>query len=368
MSARSRSWLTEGLALVLSSTLVLAGCGASPSAPADSDGASAGSSTAVEETVQQDAAALERYRQILSDVDSMGPFDPELPVSDPTYQYALVTMQKGEGPSLLLAQGQDNGTSLVRVYYYDEDTATLYDTGSSYDSSDYSSFGKAFLQMGVAGAGGFRGSLSLESDGNGIMLAAFAAGTGEGEIDRYTREGSELVAEQQGTFSLANGDEMPMGDDIRWFDATDEAPLDAWPDAAEAAADADVSSSTDAGGAPADATDGLTLTGTIRVTNNEGLGSLTGEPDPNAAYESAEEKARLTAVLVLDSPADVTCTTVDGTTSTVSTSIVVLPDGFANSANDGRRATVNFGTSSFWLPSDTSMPIGAPRASSATEV
>lgn len=97
---------------------------------------------------RQSSAAIEQYRKIVAGATSMSPFEEGSSITG-GYQYAVVPMQQGEGPTLLLAQQTNSGAYVARVYYYDEASGTLYDTGSSYDASDFDSDTKAYLQFGV---------------------------------------------------------------------------------------------------------------------------------------------------------------------------------------------------------------------------
>lgn len=179
----------------------------SSSADEPEHGGGQGSSGAAEskKDSQHNSAAIEEYRKILDQAPSMDSFD-DTNLSG-KYTYALVTMKKGEGPSLLLEQWTDFGSSNVKLYYYDEDQ------GKMYSPSDV-------MNEGVARVG----LLSMASDGNGIIHAV--TDQGEDIETRYTRDGNELVESEIGKVSDSSKDT----EEIHWFDLTDTSALDSWLD------------------------------------------------------------------------------------------------------------------------------------------
>lgn len=60
------------------------------------------------------------------------------------------------------------------------------------------------------------------------MVTEWASGTGEGDTMRCTRNGSSLVYSAEVSFSMRNGDEVPVGKEIQWFDVSDASGLDDW--------------------------------------------------------------------------------------------------------------------------------------------
>ncbi len=160
---------------------------------------------------QKNEEALKQYQAILAKASSMEPFTSYNTPSG-EYIYALITMQKGEGPTLLLAQGvQDDGRYNARVYYYDEDTETMYQPQDT-------------IQFGVAGVGGFRGVMNREPDGNGIQLMEYS--TKETDVTRYTRSGNTL---NQGTDASSQ-----EGETIQWYALNDDRALKQWPEEVKA--------------------------------------------------------------------------------------------------------------------------------------
>lgn len=210
---------------------------------------------------QKNEEALKQYQAILAKASSMGPFT-SYDTSSGEYMYALVTMQKGEGPTLLLAQGiQDDGRYNVRVYYYDESSKTMYQP-------------EDVVQFGVAGVGGFRGVLNIEPDLNGLQLIDWGSGTGEGYDSRYTREGNTLKHETVKSFSMADGDQVEEGDAIQWYELTDTRALKQWPEHVDA---------TGEDGFPAEYSDNSsTSEQTTATTQNE---SITGTYQDSSGYQ-----------------------------------------------------------------------------------
>ena len=200
---------------------------------------------------QKNEEALKQYQAILAKASSMGPFT-SYDTSSGEYIYALVTMQKGEGPTLLLAQGiQNDGRYNVRVYYYDESSKTMYQP-------------EDVIQFGVAGVGGFRGVLNIEPDLNGLQLIAYS--TRETDEVRYTRNGNSL---KQETEELSQ-----EGTTIQWYELTDTRALKQWPDQV---------ASTGEDGFPAESSDNSsTSEKTTATTQNE---SITGTYQDSSGYQ-----------------------------------------------------------------------------------
>lgn len=161
----------------------------SSSSGSSSSAERASSSEAPATPAQQDAAALDTYRAVLAELGTQGAWVDYLTPTG-VYLYSLVTLQAGEGPSMLLAQEEDNGTYLARVYYFDEDASQLYAPEGEGN----------LIQFGVASVGGLRASLGTAADGNGLLLTSLSSGTGDGSVDRITRDGNTLVTTHESDF------------------------------------------------------------------------------------------------------------------------------------------------------------------------
>lgn len=168
--------------------------------------------------------AISEYKDILNDLKSLEAFDDD---TEPTgyYMYALVRMKQGEGPSLLLSQAQTDGTDCVRIYYYDEENEKMYQTKND------------FIQSGVADAGGFRGSLSLESDDDGLLLKSQNAMDSTIYYTRYTRKGSSLKSADEGKMDASEDLATDNEHTIQWHSFDDLSALDDWPEISESTGD-----------------------------------------------------------------------------------------------------------------------------------
>ncbi|MDO5358928.1 MAG: hypothetical protein Q4E80_06090, partial [Slackia faecicanis] len=139
-----------------------------------------------------------------------------------TFSYAFVNMNEDEIPQLLLKASGDpavwNGIEIVRVVLYDAEEDTLVDPGHD-------------IQIGVAGAGGYRGSLAYSAYGDGLLHSEFSAGTGEGETKRITVDGHRVdetfvapVSIGRETAESARLQEESR--EITWIDVADLSALD----------------------------------------------------------------------------------------------------------------------------------------------
>ena len=102
-------------------------------------------------------------------------------------EYAFVDLTGDGTKSLILGDpgdfAEDFGVREISVYYFDEKDGTV-------KEATYPSSGK--LQYGVAGAGGFRGSVRLAKDG-GLSVSNLSAGTGDYTDYLYTLKDGKLV-------------------------------------------------------------------------------------------------------------------------------------------------------------------------------
>lgn len=239
---RGTSLPTLALAVALAlSTMGLAACNSPEKAQGSSSVGSGSGSAQVagpveEEPELRDEAAIEAYRKVLADVGSLPPFMGEESPSSPTgaYQYSIVTLQPGEGPSMLLGQEWSDGFLLVRVYYFDQESSTMHVTENDY------------LISGTAMYGGYRGGMGLAADGNGLVQTDLESGNGTVYYTRYNRVDDDLVAGEQATYSLVTESGTRIDSvDIEWCDSTDTSILDAW-EASEAEAETDEVQETEA--------------------------------------------------------------------------------------------------------------------------
>ena len=164
--------------------------------------------------------ALEQYRIIVGQADTYFSYEDYYDEAAISYQYALVRMQPDDAvPTLLVEQNVEHDFfgyfGYVRVFQYDPGSGILY------QPSD-------ILSEGVAGAGGYRGSLSMMGDGNGIESLEMSSGTGETYITRVTLEGGSLIwtTVWTGRFDLIPDEISSVL--IDWHDISDTGALESW--------------------------------------------------------------------------------------------------------------------------------------------
>lgn len=159
------------------------------------------------------AIAMDAYLNIISQASSYdfsgGYGDPNPP--DATYSYALVPVCPGSDiPGLLLSCTNSTlGMTDIRVFQYDEVSGTVWEPAS-------------VLTTGVATAGGYRGSLALMGDGNGLYYYYLYAMTGDSFLERVTI-GDGIIHHEE-VWSGMVGDGGPtylQGGEITWYDVAD---------------------------------------------------------------------------------------------------------------------------------------------------
>lgn len=163
------------------------------------------------------ALAMDAYLNIISQASSydfaMGSGEPN--PADATYSYALVPICPGSDiPGLLLSCNDPTlGLSDVRVFQYDESSGTVWQP-------------EDILITGVSTAGGYRGSLALMGDGNGLYYYYLYAMTGDSFLERVTIE--DGMTHHEEVWSGMVGDGGPtylQGGEITWYNVTDPSGL-----------------------------------------------------------------------------------------------------------------------------------------------
>ncbi|MCH5211296.1 MAG: hypothetical protein J1F01_10095 [Oscillospiraceae bacterium] len=347
--------------LLLTTTLFLSltACGAKNSENTDSqNGTSDDVSTAETRTPVDDA--LDQYSIVLSQA-ALYQYDPygDVP-STGNYRYALVQMQTGDTvPTLLLEQESTDYMYYMRVFQYDPNTQTVIQPVES-------------LMEGMAQRGGYRGSIGMMEDGNGIQSAEASSGSGDLYISRSTLNGNTLSTVLQWSGKI--GDTQPAGlgfIEIEWHDISDLSAFGAWSSNPNIA----VYATTDTGSVNTEAansdiinsgaslpTDGnrIVLTGTINSYTYDGVLALQGISDPNPG--SSPSKNRNFRLIVLDIPQDMTLSSVDGFLSHMASIIDV---SYANGLEgyDGQHVIFSIDPNTTSWPSDTSLPLGEPGTS-----
>lgn len=371
---RGRARFAGGALLVasLATTLALGGCAqegsddASEQPAAQQEAAPVEGPAVVEETVGRKAAA--QYLAALENAQGyFEDLDPSL-IGSASYSYALVDVDRFEAPLLLLrASGPAdtwNGIEFVKVLSYAADG----EEPLVYEGS---------LEQGVAGVGGYRGSLAASASGDGIIATEASAGMGNMSVDRVVPD------EKTGTLSRTVMHRGTVGEDsacgalasseqreISWTTADDTSLLDALADESRTstadAADADWAAQANQAGL-------VSLEGTLHVLDADGVAALQGEQNPNPGYGDDV----VYVVLALDAPVSLSALAGDGSGMREGQAAMVslIPSGGSSgmtlpkwyredwAALDGAKATIAVSSDKMWWPSDTSVPLGEPRTS-----
>ncbi|MBF0899645.1 MAG: hypothetical protein HXK39_05690, partial [Atopobium sp.] len=74
---------------------------------------------------------------------------------------------------------------------------------------------------GVAGAGGFRGSLTVDSDKNGLIAVSWSSGSGSGFGYRYTLSGQDAISTKEWEGTITDLPDDMKGEEITWSDSQD---------------------------------------------------------------------------------------------------------------------------------------------------
>ena len=320
--------------------------------------------------------AAKVYRQVLADPAPYLGLDAGVSAQEVTY--TLDPLGDASTPRLVLqamnlGQGQETIGVLRFISVQPEgDDVTVLD-------ADYS--------VGVASAGGFRGQVARSSQGKGLIYTWWLSGTGEGSVTRITAGATGFTQEQLCEGQVVQVSCLPdgeQGEEISWTDASDTSLLDAlesgtWDPTASASPASDQGSAGQ--GTPLGQGGKLTkdrpaatspngdpvYTGTVHMTDYDGVLALQGQQDPNPG--SGQYTPGPYALLVLDQPQEVTATNGDGQgTSSRTASMVLL--GYAEQASawsqyDGQRISVSHPAAQTFWPSDTSLPLGEPRLNGA---
>ena len=280
-----------------------------------------------------------------------------------TYSYAFVNMNGEEIPQLLLKASGDpavwNGIEIVRVVLYDAENDKLFEPARD-------------IQIGVAGAGGYRGSLAYSAYGDGLLHSEFSAGTGEGEVKRITTDGHRLdetfvapISIGRETAESARLDEESR--EIVWLDVNDPSAIDTlkageWQTTAVAEAPA----------AAAARAAGLEVhAGTLRILDAQGVCDLQGQQLP---YPGANDGSTY-VVLDLGGEQQVTARPGDGSPGVYTNSARLLllehsPQGASStwSGKDGARIAVSIDPEMSYWPSDVSVPVGQPNCTRSAAI
>lgn len=304
-------------------------------------------------------AALEQYRTIISQANTYdyGSLD------EPTgvYRYALVRMMPDTSvPVLLLEQDTSFGISFVLLFQYNTDSDSVLQAVDT-------------LTEGVGSAGGYRGSLSIAGDGNGLLSTEFSSGTGMGSISRIIPDGDRLQSETLWQGNIFE-DTNPVNDEIGfreidWHDIEDTGTLDTWtPDSfpsesvpanPENTPPEESENTLPAETAPLTDGDRIVFSGILGAYSHNDVLALQEISDPNPGTDRGETYW----LIVLDSPQNMTLRSGDGTSSYESVVSIINVTGAGLEQYNGQHLTVSIDGSNTYWPSDTSLPLGQPSTS-----
>ncbi len=140
-----------------------------------------------------------------SGLDVTGPEDPE-----PSGEEDMTQSEEEEQPQL--SGYMEN----VRIFRYDPDSKIMHQPEDS-------------VRVGVASAGGFRGSLDADGEGNGLRYTVvISSGTGETSVSLVTLPEDTLHVDEQWHGRL---DRIPgeiLREEIEWYERGDTSGLDSW--------------------------------------------------------------------------------------------------------------------------------------------
>lgn len=374
-----RTHLTATALLAAALALGATGCASEQEKPEEAP-AEAAEESVPEEEEEEEAPAVETPAQRAASAYHAALASPsfffeleEAMSASATFSYAFVNMNEDEIPQLLLKASGDpavwNGIEIVRVVLYDAEEDTLVDPGHD-------------IQIGVAGAGGYRGSLAYSAYGDGLLHSEFSAGTGEGEVKRITTDGHRLdetfvapVSIGRETAESARLQEESR--EITWIDVADPSALDTlkageWQTTAVAEAPAASAASEASDAAAAARAAGLEVhTGTLRILDAQGVCDL---QDQRLPYPGANDGSTY-VVLDLGGEQQVTARPGDGSPGVYTNSARLLllehsPQGASStwSGKDGARIAVSIDPEMSYWPSDVSVPVGQPNCTRSAAI
>ncbi|MDO5722765.1 MAG: hypothetical protein Q4P06_09550 [Actinomycetaceae bacterium] len=179
---------------------------------------------ALEEKLQEEqnnTTASEVYKDVLQDPKAYLPADVVSKLSsNSALTYTLVNIGEGKTPQLMLAitphDNFGNSLSYLQVVEYDPTQNTLQVAG-----------GEA-LSIGVAGAGGFRGSMRYNPYEKYLYHLTLSSGSGRSAINKVLLQNHAIVRELVGEYGPTDDRPDPSEQDldIAWYDPKDFAPLE----------------------------------------------------------------------------------------------------------------------------------------------
>ena len=294
--------------------------------------------------------ALEQYRSIINQADTYqyDPYDSAIPTGN--YRYALVQMQPDDSvPTLLLEQETTDYLYFTRVFQYDPENGTVLEPSEN-------------LMEGTSQTGGYRGSLGMMGDGNGIRITDASSGTGGMTISRATLDGDSLhtVMEYEGYITDPVPDALGF-QEIQWYDIADMTALDSWaadaqtPDSIEAALDEASGTETSL------PTDGerIVCTGTVETYTYDEVIALQKIPESQVQWLGGDTNQKF-RLIVLDVPQEMALINIDGDLR--SDEVILIDISYTEGLEqyEGQHLTFSIDPNNTYWPSDTSLPLGQP--------
>lgn len=275
--------------------------------------------------------AMEQYKVILSQAYSY--FVDNDPARE--YMYALVQMQPDDPvPTLLLrleASPELDTTYGIRLFQYDPYSGVMLQPDQ--------------ILCGSFSGSGYRGGLALQEDGNGLLLEEWEPASGQTWIHRMTLEGEDFDSALQWEGRIDMIPEEHKGVPIEWHDIGELVTPSETP--------AEVSLPEDG--------DRLVLQGTIQTYTYDELLDMLGYPDPNAEYADKTQTFRL---FLLDEPQTMRLVAYGNIEPFAEQTATMIDISRAEGLEqyDGQHLFISIDPNEAYWPSDTSLPIGIPRA------
>lgn len=167
-----------------------------------------------EDAPEVDPVKKAMYEQYSEIIDNASSYDfGSVPSNDQrTYQYALVYMDSANPdiPQLLLKTEYDFNVNTVKIFSFDKDTKQAYEVQNT-----------GRILEGAASAGGFRGSLTVDSDKNGLIAVSWASVSGDGFGYRYTLSGPGVISTKEWEGTITDLPDNMKGEEITWSDSRD---------------------------------------------------------------------------------------------------------------------------------------------------
>ncbi len=328
--------LSTVMASLIAATM-LVGCGGGTAVPTD-DYTETSPDTETSDVLTD---AFERYAIVISQPDAY-----EFDGVDPTgnYRYALVQMSAEDAVPTLIVEQETADLYYVSLFRYDPNARAVIQPFS----------GENLLCEGTSSMSGYRSTLSIMKDGNGLRITR--ASGGNIYVYRITLDEDTSMGIHK-PWEGKIGDEVPAEYDcydIIWHSTQDSSALN--PESVQRAPEQSVDTGTEP---ETDVDDGrIKLSGTLDRYGYDKVVSMQGKPDPNGAYANTSATY---ALVVLDEPQDLTFQTIDGTdTRNVWALRVSNIDEVEQYV--GQHITFSVDPYEGMFPADTSMPIGQPSA------